>query len=70
VEASIELSKKYQEVVNQKFQMKNYSFIGMASLPNRTPLKNVYITGGMLMAGLGFEGEIISGINAALLTIT
>lgn len=70
VEVSIELSKKYQEVVNQKFRMKNHSFIGMASLPNRTPLKNVYLTGGMLMAGLGFEGEIISGINAALSTIT
>jgi len=69
VEVSIELSKKYQEVVNQKFRMKNHSFIGMANLSNRTPLKNVYLTGGMLMAGLGFEGEIISGINAALLTI-
>jgi hypothetical protein len=23
------------------------------------------MTGGMLLAGLGFEGEIISGINAA-----
>jgi hypothetical protein len=25
----------------------------------------VYMTGGMLLAGLGFEGEILSGVNAA-----
>jgi len=28
------------------------------------------MTGGMLLAGLGFQGEIISGINAANLVIS
>jgi hypothetical protein len=28
-------------------------------------VRNVFITGGMLLAGFGFEGEIIAGLNAA-----
>jgi phytoene dehydrogenase-like protein len=70
VEASISLSRKYQEVVNQKYQMKADPFWGIAALSNRTPVKNIYLTGGMLLPGLGFEGEIISGINTANATIT
>jgi hypothetical protein len=34
-------------------------------MPNKTPMRNVTMTGGMLLAGLGFEGEILSGMNAA-----
>jgi len=65
VEKSIEISRKYQEVVNQKYKVKGNPLLGISILPSRTPVKNVFITGGMLLAGLGFEGEILSGMNAA-----
>ncbi|GAJ08086.1 unnamed protein product, partial [marine sediment metagenome] len=65
IEQSIEISRKYQEVINQKFKINGSPLLGISLLPNKTPLKNVFITGGMLLAGLGFEGEIISGMNAA-----
>jgi phytoene dehydrogenase-like protein len=65
MEASIELSRRYQAVLNQKYLIKAVPFLGMTSLSHKTPLKNIYLTGGMLLAGLGFEGEIISGMNAA-----
>ncbi|HOO91069.1 MAG TPA: hypothetical protein PLA74_09640 [Syntrophales bacterium] len=65
---SITISRNCQGVVNPKYRIKN-SFIGMSCLPNRTPVKNVFLTGGMLMPGLGFEGEIMSGTNAAKLAI-
>jgi len=70
VEASIKLFREYQETLNQKFRIRANPFIDAKALSGRTPLKNVYLTGGTLMSGLGFEGEIISGRNAALSTIT
>jgi len=33
-------------------------------LSDKTPLNNLRITGSVLLAGLGMEGEIISGFNA------
>jgi phytoene dehydrogenase-like protein len=69
VEMSIDLSRKYQQMINQKYKIKADKFFGITTLSNKTPLKNVYLTGGILMAGLGFEGEVISGINAAFSTI-
>lgn len=65
VEKSIEMSRKYQEVVNQKFKINGNPLLGISILSNRTPVKNVFLTGGMLLAGLGFDGEVISGMNAA-----
>jgi len=65
IDKSIELSRRNQEVVNQKYCMRSCPFFGMSSMSTKTHVSNVYLTGGMLMAGLGFEGEIISGINAA-----
>jgi phytoene dehydrogenase-like protein len=65
INKSIELSRKYQEVVNQKYTIRSDSFFGMPYISNKTPMRNVYMTGGMLLAGLGFEGEILSGVNAA-----
>lgn len=67
IEKSIELSRKNQGIINQKFVFRGTHFPGMKILSNRTPVSNIFITGGMLMAGLGFEGEIISGANAAAL---
>lgn len=68
LEKSINISRSCYRTINHKYRVKN-PFIGMSFLPNKTPLKNVFLTGGMLMPGLGFEGEIMSGINAAKLTI-
>jgi phytoene dehydrogenase-like protein len=67
---SIELSRKCQELVNHKYQVRSDSFFGVSSISNKTPHRNVFMTGGMLLAGLGFQGEIISGINAANLVIS
>ena len=67
---SIELSRKSQEMVNKKYAMQTRPFLGIGSLSNRTPFRNVFLTGGMLEAGLGFQGEIITGINAANSVIT
>ena len=65
-EESINISKSYQKVVGPKYGVKN-PLIGMSFLSNKTPMKNVFLTGDTLIPGLGFEGEIISGINAARL---
>jgi phytoene dehydrogenase-like protein len=65
IEKSIDISRKYQEILNLKYSLKRNSIFGVAPLTNKTPVKNVYVTGGMLLAGLGFEGELISGLNAA-----
>jgi phytoene dehydrogenase-like protein len=70
MEVSVELSEKCRGMVNQKYRIKRNPFFGITVLSNRTPLKNIHLTGGMLLAGLGFEGEILSGINAAFATIT
>jgi phytoene dehydrogenase-like protein len=67
---SIELSRKCQELVNHKYQVQSDSFFGVSSISNKTPHPNVFMSGGMLLAGLGFQGEIISGINAANLVIS
>jgi phytoene dehydrogenase-like protein len=62
---SIEIAKKYQGLVNLKYSMDTASFFGLHNISHKTPVHNVFITGGMLLAGLGFEGEILSGVNAA-----
>ena len=63
---SINISRNYRTIVGPKYDVKN-PLIGMSFLSNKTPMKNVFLTGDTLIPGLGFEGEIISGINAARL---
>ena len=65
IDSSIDISRKYQEVINQKYTTRKKSILGISPLSNKTPVKNVFLTGGMLFAGLGFDGEVISGLNAA-----
>jgi len=65
IKESIDISRKYQEILNLKYSLKRNTILGVAPISNKTPVKNVYVTGGMLLAGLGFEGEILSGLNAA-----
>jgi phytoene dehydrogenase-like protein len=62
---SIELSRRSQELINQKYSMKSDSFLGLSDISNKTPRSNVILTGGMLSPYLGFEGEVITGLNAA-----
>lgn len=66
---SIEISRRYQNIINQKYKILGKRLIGISTLSNSTPVDNVFLTGGMLLAGLGFEGEITSGMNAAYLTV-
>jgi phytoene dehydrogenase-like protein len=61
---SIEISKMCRKIVNPKYQMKNSFLTGFAARTNKTRFKNVYLTGASLLADAGFEGEIISGMNA------
>ena len=68
IEKSIELSRRSQEIVCQKYPQKKRTIIGMNTLSPETPLRNVFLTGGILRAGLGFEGEILAGLDAAFLT--
>ena len=65
VDQSIYHSRRYQEKVNRKYQTRQRPFFGMSSLSSRTRLSNVLLTGGILRAGLGFEGEIMAGMDAA-----
>ncbi len=68
LEQSINISRDYHRIINNKYMAKK-SVIGMTFLSGKTPLKNVFLTGGILMPGLGFEGEIMSGTNAARLAM-
>ncbi len=63
----VDLSRKGREYVRPKYRARRNFFSSFSSLSNRTPLKSVILTGGELLTELGFEGEVLSGINAALL---
>ena len=65
INESINISQKQRNVVNAKYQIRNSFFSGFAAKNNKTRFGNIYLTGGALLADAGFEGEIISGINAA-----
>lgn len=65
IDTSINMSRSSLEVLDQKYALSKTLMYGISPLPFRTDEKNMFLTGGMLLAGFGFEGEIISGINAA-----
>jgi phytoene dehydrogenase-like protein len=65
VDQSIFLSRRYQETASRKYRARRRPFFGMSTLSPQTRLSNVLLTGGILRAGLGFEGEIIAGMDAA-----
>jgi phytoene dehydrogenase-like protein len=67
IEKSISLARRSQEIVNQKYRTRKRIMIGINTLSPITPLPNVFLTGGILRAGLGFEGEILAGMDAAFL---
>jgi len=65
IEKSIALSRKQKEVVSPKYQLKSSFITGFSAANNKTRYKNVYLSGASLFGDNGFEGEIISGMNAA-----
>jgi phytoene dehydrogenase-like protein len=65
VDKSIAVSRRYQEITARKYRISGRPFWGMTTLSPGTGIPNVYLTGAILRAGLGFEGEIIAGIDAA-----
>ncbi len=70
LDKSIEISILSRSVYNPKYKMRNSFITGWAARSNKTRFKNVYLTGASLLAEAGFEGEIISGINAATRAIS
>jgi hypothetical protein len=67
IEKSIAVGRQSQEIINQKYRMRRRSNIALNTLSPVTPLHNVVLTGGVFRAALGFEGEILTGMDAALL---
>jgi phytoene dehydrogenase-like protein len=65
LEKSIEISKASHSVFNPKYKIRSSFLTGFAARTNKTRFKNVYLTGASLLTDACFEGEIISGLNAA-----
>ncbi len=64
---SLEVSRRYQQIVNPRYRFSGLSIPGLMTFPIRSPLPNVAVTGGITFAGLGFEGEVLSGMKAGYL---
>jgi phytoene dehydrogenase-like protein len=67
VDRSIEVSRQYQQVVNPRYRFPGPSLPSLTTIALKSPLRNVRITGGITFAGLGFEGEVLSGMKAGYL---
>ncbi len=65
IERSIDISRQYQEVICRKYSNTRSDILGISPFSCTTPVHNIFVTGGMMLAGLGFTGEILSGIDAA-----
>ncbi len=63
--ASIAISKKHLQLINSKYQVRNAFLTGLAAKGLETRFKNIYLTGASLLLDIGYDGEILSGINAA-----
>jgi len=61
------VSRRYQQVLNPRYRFPGLRLPGLMTLPIRTPLANVLLTGGINFAGLGFEGEVLSGMKTGFL---
>ena len=61
---SVRLCRLRDPVLEPKYRFKKMPDLGIFKMTGRTPLKNVFMTGGFMLPGLGFEGEVISGIQA------
>jgi len=68
IERSISVSRRSQEIITPKYPSRTRITTGITSFSPMTSLTNVFLTGGILRAGLGFEGEILAGMDAAFIT--
>jgi len=64
IEASIEFSKRQQQIINPQYQLRRSWLTGFAAKDNRTRFKDLYLTGASLLLDIGLDGEIMSGMNA------
>lgn len=64
VKKSIDLSRQCQGIVSPKYKCKRPSLVGFSLMPKKALHEKVVITGGFSTAGLGFEGEVLSGLRA------
>jgi len=64
---SIRLCRSRLPVLDPKYRFKKMPDLGIFKTTGQTPLKNVFVTGGFTLPGLGFEGEVVSGIQAGYL---
>ena len=67
LDGSMDVSRRYQQIVNPRYRFPGLALPGLMTLPIRTPLPHVLLTGGINFAGLGFEGEVLSGMKAGFL---
>jgi len=65
IKESINISRKQRNIVNPRYQLRNSFITGFAAKSNRTKFSNIFLTGASLLMDAGFDGEIISGVNAA-----
>ena len=70
IDKSIDICNECRQIVNPKYQLRNSFFSGFAAKNNKTRFRNIYLSGASLLTDAGFEGEIISGINAASKVLT
>ncbi len=69
LDESILIAKKYQEMISYRYDIMHLWPAGFGIQPHITTRPNIFITGGMLWAGLGYEGEVLSGLLAANLAV-
>jgi phytoene dehydrogenase-like protein len=65
IDKSIDICNESRQIINPKYQVHNSFLSGFAAKNNKTRFRNIYLCGASLLTDAGFEGEIISGINAA-----
>jgi hypothetical protein len=65
IKESINISRKQRNIVNPKYLLRNSFITGFAAKSNKTKFSNIFLTGASLLMDAGFDGEIISGVNAA-----
>jgi len=69
IDKAIDISSESRKVVSPKYKVRNSFFTSFAARNNKTLYDNVFLTGTSLLSDAGFDGEILSGKNAALRVI-
>ncbi|HDQ03433.1 MAG TPA: hypothetical protein ENN23_02515 [Deltaproteobacteria bacterium] len=64
INKSIDISKQYKDTVNPKYIVPDSSFSFFPVQNNKTRLKNILLNGSFAFPDMGFEGEILSGLQS------